>query len=99
MGMTLAFFRLSGNTPSKRDLLMIVVRGGIKNVENSLRRLDGILKGPEDLEVDSLAIKSPISSSLQGSMVIWLLDFWPRKSRKFFLDSGIFLSISVPTLT
>ena len=48
MGQTLAILRSEGKVPSVSDLLTISLIGVQNRWENSLRRLVGILLGPED---------------------------------------------------
>ena len=94
----LAILRSEGNVPSVRDLFTISLMGVQRRYENSLRRLVGILLGPEDLLGLKFFIILAISVSLQGSKVIVLLIGLPRKSLKDLFTLGILLSIEGPML-
>ena len=96
MGQTLAILRSEGKVPSVSDLLTISLIGVQNRWENSLRRLVGILLGPEDFPEPKLFIIFDISVSLQGSNVRVFVMGFLRKSLKFFLDFGILLSMEGP---
>ena len=66
IGQTLAYFRREGKVPSVRDLLTMRVIGIVKKGENSLRRLVGILFGPEDFPDPKFLMMSLTSDSRQG---------------------------------
>ena len=69
MGQTLAILRSDGKVPSVSDLLTISLIGVQNRWENSLRRLVGILLGPEDFPEPKFFVILAISVSLQGSKV------------------------------
>ena len=74
----MANFNLEGKTPSFNDLFIIAVKGGIKNESNSLRIFEGMLKGPQALEVENLLISPDTSSSLQSYRKILMLFSSPK---------------------
>ena len=96
MGQTLAILRSEGKVPSISDLLTISLIGVQNRCEKSLRRLVGILLGPEDFPEPKSFMILAISVSLQGSKVRVFVMGFLRKSLKFRLDFGIFLSIEGP---
>ena len=74
----------------------MTVKIGESIVENSLRSLVGILKGPHDFDTLMLLINFVISSSVHSSRQIELKFEFPRYYWKDFLDWGIFASIEEP---
>ena len=55
-----------GKTPSINDMFIMEFSGPIRDSENSLRRLVGILLGPQALEIFIHFIMARTSVSVQG---------------------------------
>ena len=66
IGQIWAILKIEGKTPSVRDLLISVLIGGIKKALNSLRRVVGMLLGPDALLIPKLEIIARISLSSHG---------------------------------
>ena len=99
IGTTLHILRASGNSPDEKELLIILHKGKIIKSGISLRRLTGILCGPEDLVSNWFIIS--ITSSLEMCVIKNSTSFLFFKYFSGWITGlwGIVFSVLGPMLT